>query len=73
MINMHFFKVFLPVFCLLSLAGCNTVQGVGKGTANLGSKIERKGEEKNSPVLKGIGKDMSIVGEKIEQTAEEKK
>jgi predicted small secreted protein len=55
------------------MTGCNTVQGVGKGTANLGNKIERKGEEKNSPVLKGIGKDMSVVGEKIEQTAEEKK
>ncbi|MDP2784824.1 MAG: hypothetical protein Q8O38_09580 [Sulfurimicrobium sp.] len=66
-------KIFLPVLCLLFLAGCNTVQGVGKGTTNLGNKIERKGEEKNSPVLKGIGKDMSIVGEKIEQTAEEKK
>lgn len=66
-------KIFVPVLCLLFLAGCNTVQGVGKGTANLGSKIERKGEEKNSPVLKGVGKDMSAVGEKIEQTAEEKK
>jgi predicted small secreted protein len=66
-------KVFLPAFCLLFMTGCNTVQGVGKGTANLGNKIERKGEEKNSPVLKGIGKDMSVVGEKIEQTAEEKK
>jgi len=66
-------NIFLPLLCLLFLAGCNTVQGVGKGTANLGSKIERKGEEKNSPVLKGVGKDMSAVGEKIEQTAEEKK
>ena len=66
-------NIFVPLLCLLFLAGCNTVQGVGKGTANLGSKIERKGEEKNSPVLKGVGKDMSAVGEKIEQTAEEKK
>ena len=66
-------NIFVPLLCLQFLAGCNTVQGVGKGTANLGSKIERKGEEKNSPVLKGVGKDMSAVGEKIEQTAEEKK
>lgn len=66
-------KIFLPALCLLFLAGCNTVQGVGKGTANLGNKIERKGEQKDSPVLKGVGKDMSAVGEKIEQTAEEKK
>jgi len=73
MITMRNLKVFFPAFCLLFMTGCNTVQGVGKGTANLGNKIERKGEEKNSPVLKGIGKDMSAVGEKIEQTAEEKK
>ena len=73
MIVMRVTKIFLPAFCLLFMTGCNTVQGVGKGTANLGSKIERKGEEKNSPVLKGIGRDMSIVGEKIEQSAEEKK
>ncbi|MFA5242178.1 MAG: hypothetical protein WC029_02275 [Sulfuricella sp.] len=70
---MRILKIFLTLFCLLLVTGCNTVQGVGKGTANLGNKIERKGEEKQSPVLKGIGKDMSIVGEKIEQTAEEKK
>jgi predicted small secreted protein len=71
--NMRVLKILLPALCVLFLAGCNTVQGVGKGTASLGNKIERKGEEKNSPVLQGIGKDMSIVGEKIEQTAEEKK
>jgi len=73
MIIMRNLKFFLPVLCLLYLAGCNTVQGVGKGTANLGNKIERKGEQKDSPVLKGVGKDMSAVGEKIERTAEENK
>ncbi len=70
---MRALKLFLLALSLMFLAGCNTVQGVGKGTADLGVKIERKGEEKNSPVLKGLGKDMSILGEKIEQTAEEKK
>lgn len=70
MMIMRILKIFLTLFCLLLVTGCNTVQGVGKGTANLGNKIERKGEEKQSPVLKGIGRDMSIVGEKIEQTAE---
>lgn len=73
MMIMRILKITLPVLCFLFLAGCNTVQGVGKGTADLGNKIERKGEEKNSPVLKGLGKDMAIVGEKIEKTAEEKK
>jgi predicted small secreted protein len=70
---MRILNISLPLLCLLFLAACNTVQGVGKGTADLGNKIERKGEEKNSPVLKGIGKDMSAVGEKIEQSAEGKK
>lgn len=70
---MHILKILLPALCLLFLPGCNTVQAVGKNTAELGSRIERNGEEKNSPILKGIGKDMSVVGEKIEQTAEENK
>ncbi|BCB26414.1 hypothetical protein SKTS_13000 [Sulfurimicrobium lacus] len=70
---MRTLKIFLVTLGLLLLAACNTVQGVGKSTANLGNKIEHKGEEKNSPVLKGVGKDMSVVGEKIEQSAEGKK
>ncbi|MEN6585926.1 MAG: entericidin A/B family lipoprotein [Sulfuricella sp.] len=70
---MRMMKIGFPLFCVLFLAACNTVQGVGKSTANLGNRIEHKGEEKNSPVLKGVGKDMSAVGEKIEQSAEGKK
>ena len=70
---MRILKITAALCFVLFLAACNTVQGVGKSTANLGNRIEHKGEEKNSPVLKGVGKDMSAVGETIEQSAEGKK
>lgn len=43
-------KVFLLVTVtagvVLSMGGCNTVQGLGKDVSKLGDKIENKAEEK---------------------------
>ncbi|MFH1494159.1 MAG: entericidin A/B family lipoprotein [Pseudomonadota bacterium] len=43
-------KVFLLVAItggvVLSMGGCNTVQGLGKDVSKLGDKIENKAEEK---------------------------
>ena len=33
---------------IFSLAGCNTVQGLGKDMSKLGDKIEHKAEEKKN-------------------------
>lgn len=66
-------KILLLTLSLFALGGCNTVEGLGRDTAKLGNKIENKGEQKDSAILKGIGKDVSKVGEKMEQKAEEHK
>ena len=66
-------KNLVLALCLWPLAACNTVEGLGKDTATVGSKIESKGAEKDSSILKGLGKDVTKVGEKVEQKAEENK
>ena len=63
----------LPAFGLLTLSGCNTVEGLGRDTAKLGHKIENKGEQKDSAILKGLGRDMAKVGESMEHKAEANK
>jgi predicted small secreted protein len=44
MINRVF--VVLAVAVLLTLAGCNTMEGLGKDLKTLGGNIEKKAEEK---------------------------
>jgi len=43
-------KVFVLVLALplVILAGCNTMEGLGKDVSKLGGKIEKKAEEKKS-------------------------
>jgi len=32
--------------CVVTLAGCNTMEGLGKDVSKLGNKIEQKADEK---------------------------
>lgn len=66
-------KGMLLALGLFTLSGCNTVEGLGRDTAKLGNKIESKGEQKDSAILKGLGRDVAKVGEKMEQKAEANK
>ena len=38
--------IVLAVSALLMLAGCNTMEGLGKDLSKLGGKIEKKADEK---------------------------
>ena len=38
--------VLLAIIGILALSGCNTMEGFGKDLMQLGSKIEKKAEEK---------------------------
>ena len=38
--------VLLAIIGILALSGCNTMEGFGKDLKQLGSKIEKKAEEK---------------------------
>ena len=38
--------IVLAVAVVLSLAGCNTMEGFGKDVSTLGNKIEKKADEK---------------------------
>lgn len=40
--------MFAVVMGVLTLAGCNTMAGLGKDVGTLGNKIENKAEEKKS-------------------------
>jgi entericidin B len=42
---MKFISAFLAVFSLLALAGCNTIEGIGKDIKAGGAAIERTADQ----------------------------